>query len=355
LAPALRGDRPSNVFIYGKTGTGKTAVAQYVCSELKRTALELKKKVDIIYVNCKLAGSCDTEYRLIANLTRELGQHVPATGLPINNIYQKFFDSLEERGSILIVMLDEIDFLVKKIGDGFIYSLTRINEELRRSQICFIGITNDLALIGGLDPRVRSSLSEEEILFTPYNAVQLCDILAERANKAFMKNALSSGVIEKCAALAAQEHGDARRAIDLLRVAGEIAERMEDKQIRPSHVDLAHAQIDQDKVLQAVEAQPKQSQAVLFSIIALKEKNGGEIQSGEIFSFYKKICQKAGLRILTNRRVFDLIAELETFGIINTRVVSNGRYGRTTKVSLPLDKTILNRVKLLLRDFDEPD
>jgi len=108
----------------------------------------------------------------------------------------------------------------------FLYNLTRLNSELSQSQISIVGISNNLTFLDELDPRVRSSLSEEEIVFPPYNAVQLQEILRKRAKEVFREGVIrDEDVITKCAAFAAREHGDARRALDLLRVSGELAER----------------------------------------------------------------------------------------------------------------------------------
>jgi cell division control protein 6 len=95
----------------------------------------------------------------------------------------------------------------------YIY-LTRLNSELSQSQLSVVGISNDLTFFDEIDPRVRSSLSEEEIVFPPYNAIQLQKILKERSSNCFKDGVLDSGVIEKCSAYAAREHGDARRAFD---------------------------------------------------------------------------------------------------------------------------------------------
>src|SRR3989344_3829236 len=161
---------------------------------------------------------------------------------------------------MIIIVLDEIDQAVKKISDNFIYTLTRLNPDLKNSQINIIGISNSLTFMDNLDPRVRSSLGEEELVFSPYNALQLQDILRERAEKAFKEGVLEEGVIAKCAAYAAREHGDARRALDLLRVAGEIAERENKKKISLEHIDIANQKIEKDKMLEIIESEPKQFQ-----------------------------------------------------------------------------------------------
>lgn len=350
LAPALKGNKPSNLFVYGKTGTGKTAVMKHVTSELRRSGEKNGKEVKIIYLNCKLKKVADTEYRLVAELARKFDKDVPSTGLPTDEVYQRFFDALDEEERILILILDEIDSLVEKTGDEFLYNLTRINENLEKSQVTLVGISNDLSFTDDLDPRVRSSLSEEEILFSPYDASQLQDILETRANEAFVEDSVPKSVIKKCSALAAQEHGDARRAIDLLRVSGELAERSSSKKVKKEHVDEAEDKINRNKVMEIVENQPRQSQAVLWSILKLHNNGHDEIQTGDVYSIYKNVCESAGLKSLTQRRVSDLISELDMLGIIQASVTSKGRYGRTRIINTALPEDIRKDLKSMLKE-----
>ncbi|RKY24061.1 MAG: cell division control protein Cdc6 [Planctomycetota bacterium] len=272
LAPALKGGRPSNIFIYGLTGTGKTLLSKYVGQELERMSNQGTNPVKVLYINCKMRKVADTEYRLVAELARMLGQEVPMTGLPTEQVYQTFFRTLDSNDWVVIIILDEIDALVERMSDSFLYNFTRINQELKKAKVSIIGITNNLHFIDILDPRVKSSLGEEEILFPPYNALELQDILKQRVELGLVPGILSEEVIPKCAALAAQEHGDARRALDLLRVACEIAERQNDEKITEKHVDLALHKIDYDRVIESVKSLPKQTKLVLWSIINLVEK-----------------------------------------------------------------------------------
>jgi cell division control protein 6 len=231
LAPSLKMDRPSNLFIYGKTGTGKTVCVRYTLNKIKEIADQRSIPLRFVYLNCKLKKVADTEYRLVAELARELGKAIPPTGLPTDEVYKIFFDALDSREQLVILVLDEIDQLVKKAGDDTLYNLTRINSELKNAQVSLIGISNDLQFTESLDPRIKSSLSEEEEVFPPYNAFQIRDILNQRKILAFKNGVVEEGVIEKCAAYAARDHGDARRALELLRVAGEIAERSDLKKV----------------------------------------------------------------------------------------------------------------------------
>lgn len=348
LAPALRGEKVSNLFLFGTVGTGKSVCAKAVATEIEKRGNSVK----ILYVNCKMKSVSDTEYRLLAEFARMMGKDVPYTGLPTDKVYSMFFEAVDSQKKNIILILDEIDALVRKIGDGLLYNLTRVNQDLENSKLSILGISNDTSFIEAIDPRVKSSLSEEEIVFPPYNANQLKDILVERSFIAFSKEALKTGVIPKCAALAAQEHGDARRAIDLLRMAGEIAEREKSKFVSTSHIDKAEEKLDNDRITEIVRSQPKQSLAVLSSIIKLSEEGNKNIQTGDVFCVYEKLCSKRGLKILTQRRVSDLIAELDMLGVINTRVISKGRYGRTREIRMILGKSIIDRIKKTLMGHD---
>ena len=347
LAPALRLERPSTLFIYGKTGTGKTLSAKHILNSMHGVAKANEIRLKTIYINCKLKRVADTEYRLLAQLIKELGEDIPSTGLPTDEVYNIFYELLDRKGWLLLLVLDEIDQLTKKIGDEILYNLTRINTELKNSQICLIGISNNLIFAENLDPRVKSSLSEEEIIFPPYNALQIQDILRKRGEMAFKEGTLQPGVVEKCSAYAAREHGDARRAIDLLRVAGEIAERSGSITVEINHLDEAEKKVESDKIINAATSQPKQFQAVLYSILLLSPQKK-QFFTGEVYEVYKKICQKGSFNVLTQRRISDILAEFDMLGIINAKIISKGRYGRTREIALAIEENIIIKLKEIL-------
>jgi archaeal cell division control protein 6 len=348
LAPCLKEEKPSNLFIYGNTGTGKTASIKYTASQLLNISTQRDVPLKILYLNCKLKRVADTEYRLVAQLAREFGKIIPPTGLPTDEVYNIFFNVMDEKKQNIILVLDEIDFLVKKAGDEILYNLTRIDNELKNSQISVVGISNNTVFIETLDPRVKSSLSEEEVIFPPYNAIQLQNILRERAKTAFKPGVLSEGVIEKCAAYAAHEHGDARRALELLRVAGEIAERNNYKKIYIKHIDEAEDKIERDRIIEVVKTQPKQFQAILYSILTIYIKRRDVLFTGEIYELYKKICSRTNLRPLTQRRVSDILGEFDMLGIINAKLISKGRYGRTREITLAVPEHLEPRLKEII-------
>ncbi len=350
LAPIIRGERASNLFVFGKTGTGKTLCVQYVTKEiLKRVQDAGKNSLQVIYVNCKLKKVADTEYRILAELISALGESVPSTGLPTDAVYSKFIEIIERKPQMILIILDEIDQAVKKISDGFLYTLTRLNSELKNAQISLVGISNSLTFMDNLDPRVRSSLGQEELVFPPYNALQLQDVLRERAGLAFAETIVDLGVFPLCSALAAREHGDARRALDLLRVAGELAEREHSKQLTMEFIDKANHKIEKDKMLDIIENEPRQHQLVLYSILQLQEELKEEpVFTGTVYNTYQQFCNKVGLDALTQRRISDIIAEFDMLGLINVDVVSRGRQGRTREIKLMIPDNLKLRAKEIL-------
>ncbi len=348
LAPTLRKEKPSNLFIYGKSGTGKTVCTQYVLTKLVESATARNIPLKYIYANCKLKKIANTEYRIIAELARALGKAVPATGLPTDEVYNLFLAAIDEREQVVVLVLDEVDRLVDSAGDEILYNLTRLNAQLSKSQVSIVGISNDVRFMERIEPRVKSSLGEEETVFPPYNAAELTEILLDRARNAFRAGVVEQGVLEKCAAYAAREHGDARRAIDLLRVAGELAERENSQTIKLEHIDTAEKKIETDTVLEIVSTQPKQSQAVLYATLLLPP-NGTKIETGMVYGRYVEVCKASNLEPLTQRRVSDLIAELDMLGIIRAEVKSKGRYGRTREIYVNLEPDLMNRLVEILK------
>jgi archaeal cell division control protein 6 len=354
LASTLRGERPSNLFVYGKTGTGKTLAVQYVRDQLLDKSAELGVDVRFEYLNCKLKKVADTEYRILAALINQLGGHVPATGLPTDQVWAKFIELVDSKKQLIVFIFDEIDQAIKKMTDNFLYSITRLNQELKQAQISIIGISNDVTFLENIDPRVRSSLGEEEFVFPPYNAIQLQDILNERCSQAFKEGVVADGVVAKCAAYAAREHGDARRALDLLRIAAELSEREGKEDIGEEYIDLANQKMERDKILDIVESEPKQFQLVLYAIIQLtkqmKNKGTDKLFTGDVYNYYQELCNQTKTDSLTQRRISDILAEIDMLGLINAKVISKGRHGRTREIKLSVPSNLFDKVEAILSE-----
>jgi cell division control protein 6 len=370
LAPALRREVPSNLLIYGKIGTGKTAVVNQVRNELLRRP-EANGCVAFVAVNC---ANIDTPYGLLQTIgnsfaTKE-SDRIP-TGWSLDRVQTVMRDLMEARGGTVLLILDEIDRLVRKSGDSVLYTLSQLNTELGRSRVVLVGISNDLKFTDQLDARVRSRLNEEKILFPPYDAPQLQDILRDRAREVFREGAVEAGVIERCAAYAALENGDARRALALLRLAAEVAERERAKRITPDHVVKAKNRLELDVIIECCRTLPPHCKVLLYAILQAYERRRGGVLTGEVYEGYTKLAQKLSLPPLHPRSISNYVIELESLGLIQATVVSRGRGGRTREifVDVPVSETmraledddllkVLARPRLLsqtlLTNFDNP-
>jgi archaeal cell division control protein 6 len=339
LAPALHGSKPSNLLLYGKTGTGKTAVARLVVEKLH--AQRASKNIVACYVNSRIAS---TEYRTLAKIAESLplaeDERIPGTGLSIGTVLERIFQAIKGGRVHFILVLDEIDYLVNAYGDDILYQLTRAGEHVEPGFFTIVGISNDLKFKDELDPRVLSSLGEEELVFPPYTTEELHAILTARAKIAFRPGVVPTAVINLCAALAGSEHGDARRAVDLLRVAGEIAEREGIHEVTEDCIRKASERVESNRIEDALRSLPIQNKVVLLTASRFPDGTN----TGDLYLAYEGLARKLGIEALTQRRVSGILAELDLLGLLEAAVVSKGRRGRTKRIRLLIHTGTLAKV-----------
>jgi len=345
LGPIMAGDIPSNAFLYGKPGSGKTVVTKYVIKHLHEKAADAGIKFEYSFINCQMI---DTPYRVYATLcdTVAVDTEIATTGLSTDEIFNKFSEKLEELDLHLTIILDEVDLLLKKASKS-LYGLTRINTDLLNSKVSIIGITNNVSFKEQIDARIRSTLTEQEIVFSPYTATQLRDILEERSRIGFYDDVVTSSAIERASGIAASEHGDARRALDLLRVAGEVAETNQEQKVTADHVKKASTVIETDTVKEVLITLPIHAKVVLLAIALLDHERSSPKHdlptTGDVYKLYYDLCKQLVLDDLTQRRVGDLINELDVLGMIRANVVSKGRHGRTRIIRLAVQALEIHR------------
>lgn len=332
LLPILKGGRPSNLLVYGKPGTGKTLVVSKVLSKIEKKVQGSDFPIKLIYVNAK---DETTIYGLLVSLGSKLGLELPMTGLSISIVFTKIIDTIRRNSINAVFVIDEIDYLAElasKTGKDILYNLTRANERLKEGgTLTLIGISNLLSFKERLDPRVISSLSEEEVVFTNYSVDQIKEILSERIRDAYVKDAVGTAALNLCAAMAGQEHGDARRAIDLLRVAGELAEREQAASVTEEHIRRAAQKMEEDKELTALNAYPLHEKLL---IVAVMRNNGAA--TGEVYHTYRDLCRTIRQKEITQRRATQILSDIELSGLITGKIVHQGMHGRTKKYNLTI-------------------
>ena len=371
LGPALRGDLPSNLLIYGKIGTGKTAVVAQVRHDIERRTTP-SRRLGFVSVNC---ANIDTSYGLLQTIGNAFAaseaERIP-TGWSLDRVQAAMRRLMDTRRETTVLILDEIDRLVARSGDNVLYTLSQLNTELETARLSLVGISNDLKFTNQLDARVRSRLNEEKIVFQPYTAPELQDILRERAREAFKDDVVDPGVVERCAAYAALENGDARRALALLRLSAEMAERDHAKRITPDHVVKAKNRLEQDIVVECCRTLPPHCKVLLYAILQLYERRRNGVLTGEVYDSYRRLAERLGLQPLHARSISNYVSELETLGLVRATIVSRGRGGRTREIliDVPISETVPaleedpllapvarphNRGQLLLTNFDNPN
>ena len=341
LLPILKKSRPSNLLVYGKPGTGKTLVVKKILSKIQERVEKSNFPIKLVYSNSKEET---TLYGLLISLGRQLDlkeTELPITGLAISEVFKRLLNKIDKEKFNAIFVIDEIDYLtqlIAKTGKDILYQLTRANERLNQGSLTLVGISNDLTFKEKLDPRVISSLGEEEIVFTNYNVEQIKKILEERIIESFIENSVKEPAINLIAAFAGGEHGDARRAIDLLRVAGELAERQQSDKVTIEHVREASQKMEENKEEKSLKSFPLHEKLVL---IAIMKANGSS--TGEIYSSYKNLCKAVGKDELTPRRITQMLSEIELSGLISGRLIHQGIHGRTKKFKLTISSEMIKK------------
>lgn len=350
LRPGVHGTPPGNAIVYGKTGTGKSLVARHVTGRARAIAQANEISFFSAYVDCEQS---DTLTRTARSLAQQVAQqstrsvNIPDKGIGSSE-YMSYLYELIEEADVFVAIIDEID---KLDGDDILFKLSRAEESGKTD--CYIGviaISNKIEYYDRLGERVKSSFQDEELVFHPYDADQLRDIL-EKRHDAFAPGVLESGVIPKVAALAAQEHGDARKAIDILSSAGEIATRNGDASVTEDHVDVAQEYAAVSRVQEIIGGSTPQSRFALFALAYLESSRvDGGSSTGEIYRVYEDICQIEGMSVLSRQRVLELLKEW-AFNDITENKYTGGGMGEGSY----REHTLMHDTEMVLDNVFEDD
>ncbi|WP_433631127.1 orc1/cdc6 family replication initiation protein [Halomicrococcus sp. NG-SE-24] len=327
LQPVINGERPSNIFLYGKTGVGKTAVTSYLLNQLADDADRFDLDLSIISLNCE---GLNSSYQVAVNLVNRIRspeEQISKTGHPQYEIYEFLWRELDNLGGTVLLVLDEVDNIGE--NDSILYQIPRArsNGNISDARVGIIGISNDLAFRENLSAKVRSSLCEKSISFPPYDATELRSVLEQRADVAFHDDALETDVVPLCAAYGAQDAGDARKALDLLRGAGDIARADNADIITENHVNQARDELEREELMDGIADLADHQQLVLYALTTLEAEEETPARSQTVFERYKQLCTFAGIEARTSRRVRDFLADLAKLSIILSSQRNDGLSG----------------------------
>lgn len=271
-------------------------------------------------------------------------------GISLEELMARIEMALTSVKGYLVIFVDEADN-VRTDSDNFYKFLVKRLPQRIKAKLILIFTSNRLAWMDNLDPRVKSALKVRDIMFNPYNANDLQTILDLRVKRALRKRMIKEGVVQKIAAYASRQHGDARKAVDLLTRSVYLAERL-DKPVTLDIVDRANEEIERDKYVAMIRTSPKHLQATLYAALIGKPRNKC-LHTGDAYMVYEQFCENVGMPALTQRAFTDLLSELDMYGFIRARTVSKGRYGRSKEINVSLAPDIMDAIlKVIRSNFD---
>lgn len=318
-----------NFLVTGNTGYGKTACVRILLKDLENyvgnelQSVYIRDSTSENNVLCMISEKLDLGTRAKRNRTH----------------YNKIKEYLIENDQKLVLVLDELDKLFdenrrKDHGNELLKNLLEIRKDVvdeSDGTLVLAGITNEIDVEKKFNSKVNSRINETTIQFSSYDAGQLRKILEVRAEKAFRQGVLEDGVISKCSAKIAQEDGDARKAIRLLKKSAKMANEKEMPKISKRLVDKAKREIERNKTKDAVKGLPKQEKLVLLSLLKKRQKT---TVTGDLYSKYETICKRVTMTTVSQRRFQELIQDLDMLGLLNATVKNlSGQRGRTREIS----------------------
>ncbi|MBL1216582.1 MAG: AAA family ATPase [Planctomycetes bacterium] len=340
FAPVLRGDHPCHLAVWGKTGTGKTLTCLYFLNLLAEMCKGKDIQIRHEHLDLSTPRPC---FRALNDLACLLGaSRRVKKGISLEELMVRIEASLARYKGIFVLFVDECDH-VRRDRDTFMTFLVRRLPQQIPSKLILVLTSNRLDWPDQLDPRVKSFLKINELIFKPYDAVDLQQILGIRADKALLPGILAAGVIEKIAGLASRDHGDARKAVALLAKSAYLAEKA-GTSITMALVDQAVSELDQDRYLSLLRTAPRQLQAAMAAVIHATNGSDSTVGTGEAYDSYRSFCTRTDLPPLTGRAFGDLLNELDTYSLIRTRILSRGRYGRSRQITLDLPENVITRI-----------
>ncbi len=356
LVPVVYGEKPDNVFLYGKSGVGKTASTKYMLRELEKSCEDRDVELTVVELNCEPLNTSN-------QVAVRIGESLPTSRDrdPISEfhsgwkVYEELFSRLDETGGIVLIVLDEVDSLNKEGLNEVFYQLTRAgaNDYIESVKIGTIGISSDLTLRQDMRNDVKSSLCEVSIEFPAYDAEQLYEVLSQRVEVAFDPGAVDENVVRYCAACGAQDGGDARKALDLLRKAGDVARRREQERVTAELAEQGREEMEAEEVVESIEGFSHHERITMYAIATLEAEEGDEkYRSRGVYQRYKELVEEADAEPVTYRRVQQYLGSFKDMNLTQTETRHRGRRGGTFLVH-QLNYDVEAVVEALLQTIDE--
>jgi cell division control protein 6 len=325
---------PQNVVIKGPVGCGKTVIAKKFCKKLVQITRENGNITEYIHINCRKRS---TDAMVLLGILNHFDSRFPDRGFSVQEMLEVLRKQLKRRDAQLIVVLDEVDALLKKSGTNLIYSLTRFSDEnsIDKIPISLILISQK-EVFPMMDSSSMSTFKRSNLLtLNKYTRKELFDIIQQRISLAFYKGTVHEDCIDLIADISS-EWGDARFAIELLWKAGIAADQNHEQMVIPEHVRVAKAEtysIITESKLKNLD----RHHLITLNAIAkrLKIDRTAYVNTGIAEKTYKVLCEEFSEKPRTHTMFWNYLKEIENAGFINIKPSGKGHLGTTQLISLP--------------------
>ncbi|WP_394346262.1 orc1/cdc6 family replication initiation protein [Halorussus ruber] len=337
LRPVLNGHRPPNMLLYGPSGTGKSLIINAVAEQINELCVTRDISFGVIRLNCQAVDTLDrAAYEFVTTVADDVDVDpgVPPTGVSTKQKFNRLYELVSTHYEVALFVLDEIDYLKGRRDrdepaySRILYQLSRASVEGEiDGQVSVAALTNDPQFMKNIDGRAESSFNPDDVTFPDYDANQLRSILKHRRD-AFRDGALTEDVIPLGAAFAAQSHGDARKAIDLIRKAGELADKYGHDQVTEEHVREAQSEIDVDRTQKLIEGLSTQKKLCLYATAAVHYYSHSSLDSVPSpvgYEVYKWLTESIDADQMTRETYVKYVKELEAYGLIVSERRGRGR------------------------------
>jgi cell division control protein 6 len=327
----LKSNISENVLIKGSVGTGKTVISKKFCSDFSQYANQYGKALETVRVNCHQRN---TDSSVLLKLVTHFQPSFPDRGFSVDEMLDAVRKHLKKRQCHMIVVLDEVDVLIKKSGSNLIYLLTRFNEEDSSTEFTVsLILISQLNVLDMLDPSSLSTFKRTNVLeCDKYSAKELVDIINQRIGLAFNKNTVDIEAVDLIADIASRE-GDARLAIELLWNAGLAADDRREGMLIPEHVRVAKGSITTiDSKLDDLGFHEKM---ILMMVARELKKGGAYTTTGDVEKMYKVVCEEYNEKPRGHTQFWNYVKNLDAYGFISAKKSGEGIIGNTTVISLP--------------------
>ncbi len=339
FAPLLDHKASSHAMIYGPTGSGKTTSIITFLESLERTAQRENTPIEWRLVELTAQSTCFAALNRIAVSLEASRTYFK--GIPIELMQTRIRDNLADRRGTLILFLDEIDN-IETDRDIFMSYLVKSLPRQVPVKLFYIFTSNRLDWEKTLDARIHSCLRSQTILFTPYNALEITEILKLRVQKALDPSRVDDSAINLISALASKHSGDARKAVELLSKSAMIAER-NGSRLTIKEVEVAEKTLEVEKTILLAQNLPLHQKLCLAACYALFLRTKKRVHSGDVYEKYKELAVRMNLGPISQRRLSDIINSLDLYSLIRARIVSHGRYGKTREIENPVGTELAAR------------